>query len=76
MHQYLSASLWKIAVVLTIAFWLIAGFAAVAAGLPEGATCDLVRQYVAQHGKVKALAWAIKQGYSFAQIREAKQCLR
>jgi hypothetical protein len=38
--------------------------------------CALVRQYVAEHGKARALAWAIENGYSWAQIREARRCLR
>lgn len=44
-------------------------------GLPAGATCELVREKVAEHGKATALAWAIKQGYTFAQIRLARRCL-
>jgi hypothetical protein len=46
------------------------------AGLPAGATCEMVREKVAEHGKAAALAWALKQGYSFAQIRRAKLCLK
>ncbi len=44
-------------------------------GLPTGATCEIVREKVAEHGKAASLAWAIKQGFSFAQIRAAKRCL-
>lgn len=44
-------------------------------GIPAGATCDLVREKVAEHGKAVALAWALKQGYTFAQIRLARRCL-
>jgi hypothetical protein len=44
-------------------------------GLPAGATCELVREKVLEHGKAAALAWALKQGYSFAQIRVARRCL-
>jgi hypothetical protein len=44
-------------------------------GLPVGATCEIVREKVAEHGKAVALAWALKQGFSFAQIRAAKRCL-
>lgn len=43
--------------------------------LPAGATCELVREKVAEHGKAVALAWALKQGYTFAQIRLARRCL-
>jgi hypothetical protein len=44
-------------------------------GLPTGITCEMVREKVAEHGKAVALAWALRQGYSFAQIRIARQCL-
>jgi hypothetical protein len=44
-------------------------------GLPAGITCELIREKVAEHGKAVALAWALKQGYSFAQIRVARRCL-
>jgi hypothetical protein len=44
-------------------------------GLPAGITCEMVREKVTEHGKAAALAWAIQQGYSFAQIRAAKRCL-
>jgi hypothetical protein len=44
-------------------------------GLPAGYTCEMVREKVAEHGKAAALAWALKQGYSFAQIRLARRCL-
>ena len=45
-------------------------------GLPPGITCDMIREKVAEHGKAVALAWALKNGYSFAQIRIAKRCLK
>ncbi|WP_342714461.1 hypothetical protein AAFG22_14895 [Bradyrhizobium sp. B024] len=45
-------------------------------GLPAGITCEMVREKVAEHGKFVALAWAITQGYSSAQIRIAGRCLR
>jgi hypothetical protein len=45
-------------------------------GLPIGITCEMVREKVAEHGKAVALAWALRQGYSFAQIRSAKRCLQ
>ncbi len=39
--------------------------------------CVLIRAYVAEHGKAVALGWAIRNGYSIRQIREAqRQCLR
>ena len=45
-------------------------------GLPAGFTCEMVREKVAEHGKAVALAWAIRQGYSFAQIRAARRCVK
>jgi hypothetical protein len=44
--------------------------------LPAGFTCEMVREKVAEHGKAAALAWALKQGYSFAQIAAARRCLK
>jgi hypothetical protein len=46
------------------------------AGLPAGITCEMVREKVAEHGKAVAWAWAIRQGYSFAQISAARRCLK
>ena len=43
--------------------------------LPAGASCDQIRALVAEHGKAKALAWAIRNGYSWTDIREARKCL-
>lgn len=45
-------------------------------GLPAGITCEMVREKVTEHGKAVALAWAIRQGYSFAQIRAARRCVK
>jgi len=45
-------------------------------GLPAGITCEMIREKVAEHGKFVALAWAIRQGYSSAQIRVARRCLK
>jgi hypothetical protein len=44
--------------------------------LPAGVTCDLIREKVAEYGKLTAWAWALKQGYSLAQIRVARRCLK
>jgi len=43
--------------------------------LPPGITCDMVREQVARYGKAAAFAWAIRQGYSWQQIKEARKCL-
>ena len=39
-------------------------------------SCHDVRAYVYQHGKVKALAFALKNGATWKQINEARKCLR
>ncbi|MCK1459173.1 hypothetical protein IVB34_12830 [Bradyrhizobium sp. 2] len=44
--------------------------------LPAGITCEMVRDKVAEYGKAVAWAWALKQGYSFAQIAAARRCLK
>jgi hypothetical protein len=38
--------------------------------------CATVRYHVAEHGKAKSIAWAVKNGYSWAQINEARKCLK
>lgn len=55
-----------------------AGFALAAdpPRLPAGVTCADVRAKVAEHGKVYAYAWAKLNGYTTAQINEAKKCVR
>lgn len=37
--------------------------------------CAAIRYYVAVHGRVAALAWAIRNGYSLRDVAEAKKCL-
>jgi len=39
-------------------------------------SCDEVRAYVAQHGRAKALAAAIKHGAKWREIYEARKCLK
>ena len=39
-------------------------------------TCDQVRAFVAQNGRRRALALALKNGATLAQIREAIKCLK
>jgi hypothetical protein len=38
--------------------------------------CDQVRSYVAQHGKAKALAAAVKHGATWREIVAARKCLK
>jgi hypothetical protein len=44
--------------------------------LPPGVTCKLVRDQVAEHGKLVAYTWATLNGYSKKDITEARKCLR
>jgi hypothetical protein len=44
--------------------------------LPAGVTCADVRAKVAEYGKVYAYAWARLQGFTAAEINEARKCLR
>jgi hypothetical protein len=44
--------------------------------LPQGVTCEMIRAQVAQHGYARAIFWARSNGYSWAQIKEAKKCLK
>lgn len=53
-----------------------AAFAADQAAAPIPVDCVTIRYYVSEHGKAKSIAWAVKNGYSWAQIAEAKRCLR
>ena len=39
-------------------------------------TCAEVRAYVAEHGRVQALAYALQNGATWKQIREARACLK
>jgi hypothetical protein len=59
-----------------VAILIAMGIRARAADLPPGMDCVMVRTYVAQHGKARALAWAIEQGYGWREIRAAKRCQR
>lgn len=43
---------------------------------PPSVDCEMVRAMVAEHGKAKALAWAIERGYSWRQINLARKCLK
>ena len=41
-----------------------------------GYSCEQVRAFVSSNGKVKALALAIENGATWAQISAAKRCLK
>ena len=38
--------------------------------------CSQIKSLVAEHGRVKAIIWAREHGYTWAQIAEARKCLR
>jgi hypothetical protein len=63
-------------VVIAISVLIAVCSKAKAADLPAGIDCQQVRQLVAEHGKARALAWAIENKYSFFMINEARKCLR
>ena len=37
-------------------------------------TCEDVRAFVAEHGKAKAIAFAVSHGATWSQIKEAIKC--
>ena len=41
----------------------------------DDARCGQVREGVAKYGQAVAITWALANGYSDAQIREARRCL-
>lgn len=43
--------------------------------LPDGISCDAIRQAVAEHGRFKSIRWARQQGYTWADIlRVRRRC--
>ena len=62
--------------VLAFLFLCTVAFAEQPVRLPAGVTCSMVREKVSEHGKVYAYAWARMQGYSSAEISQAKRCLK
>jgi hypothetical protein len=60
----------------TIIYIAAATRVSLADDLPFGVTCEKIRTLVAEHGKAKALAWAVREGYSWRAIQEARKCLR
>lgn len=42
---------------------------------PPQADCETVRRYVSEHGRAASIAWAIRNGFTWAQIAAAKLCL-
>lgn len=50
--------------------------ASAALALPAGTSCDQIRALVAEHGRLKAIAWAREHGYTWREINEARKCLR
>lgn len=57
-----------------IALFVVFACAAFAAEKPFD--CNSVRAFVAEHGKAKALIWALENGATWKQIREARRCLK
>ncbi len=59
---------------------LLAALVLIATGLRARAAdpidCAAIRFYAAEHGKARALAWALQNGYSWAEIQQARKCLK
>jgi hypothetical protein len=43
---------------------------------PQPIDCETVRAKVAEYGRIRALIWAKKNGYSIEAINEARKCLK
>lgn len=43
---------------------------------PHKFTCEQVRSFVAEHGKLRAIALAVAHGATWAEIKQAKKCLK
>lgn len=71
-----AAMLIGLGIALMLAVILITAAFADEPALPAGITCDYVRAKGAEIGKVRALALALANGATSAQIREAKKCLK
>lgn len=74
------AALWVVivlatAIILLVIVYLSKAHASDEIQLPFGITCDLIRVKVAEHGRIASFAWAIRNGYSLSEIRQAKRCL-
>lgn len=59
-----------------IALFVVLASAALAGDKPLQYDCTSVRAFVAEHGKVKALALALENGATWRQIVLAKRCLK
>ena len=44
--------------------------------LPAGISCDDVKAQVKEYGYAKSIIWARSHGFSWAQLAEAKKCLK
>lgn len=61
-------------VLLAVLLVLVMTAAVLAADLPP-VDCAVVRNQVAEHGRAKAIQWALAQGYGWSDIwRIRKQC--
>lgn len=65
----------RIAILGAIVTFLFLCTVAFAADLKQH-NCEAIRAAVAEHGKIKAIRWARQQGYTWAEIAEARKCLR
>lgn len=67
---------WKVIIGGTLfAFLFLCGVALAADPRPQ-LNCEAIRAAVAEHGRIKSVRWAREQGYTWAQIAEARKCLK
>jgi hypothetical protein len=73
---FLALTVLAIAALIALMIILMTRPARADSSLPDGITCEMVREKVAEHGKVKAFAWAIEHGYSIRQIYLIRRACR
>ncbi len=57
---------------IAVALFCLIAFPSQAQDLPD---CETIRAFVAQYGRIKAIAFAIEHGATWQQIKEARKCL-
>lgn len=55
----------------TLKVLIIAGMLFGSIDVASAYDCQIIREYVAQHGRKAAIAFALQQGYTWVQIKAA-----
>jgi hypothetical protein len=66
----------RLAISFLIGFTLMWGLLGTRYVFANDINCSQIKLLVAEHGRVKAIVWAREHGYTWAQINEARKCLR